>query len=116
VGLACTHTNFLSLPLSQALNPAPCCCSHPTPQVWNWLGLARVSMGDICDGVEAYKKALELVPDMHHLSMCLRSFMWAVHTDLLPVSSPGICPHTPLTPPPGVELAGPGACVYGRHP
>lgn len=36
---------------------------HPF-QAWNYLGLCKVSMGDIREGCRAYEKAIELVPDM----------------------------------------------------
>lgn len=32
-------------------------------QAWNVLGLCHTSMGDIGDGIAAYKKAIELQPD-----------------------------------------------------
>jgi hypothetical protein len=50
-------------PLAQSspqLMPLP----QPKPQAWNMLGLCRVSMGDIRDGLAAYEKAVELAPDM----------------------------------------------------
>lgn len=34
------------------------------PQAWNLLGLCSVSQGDIRDGVAAYKKAVQLKPDL----------------------------------------------------
>ncbi|WIA39655.1 hypothetical protein OEZ86_005727 [Tetradesmus obliquus] len=33
-------------------------------QAWNYLGLGRVSMGDIREGCKAYEKAIELAPQM----------------------------------------------------
>jgi cytochrome c-type biogenesis protein CcmH/NrfG len=38
------------------------CCG--ALQAWNYLGLGRVSMGDIRDGCRAYEKAIELLPEM----------------------------------------------------
>jgi cytochrome c-type biogenesis protein CcmH/NrfG len=64
------HILALPQPLTP-VQPPPPHIGNCNLQVWNWLGLACVSMGDIRDSVEAYKKALELVPDMHHLPMCL---------------------------------------------
>lgn len=32
--------------------------------MWNFLGLARVSMGDIREGCKAYQRALDLAPEL----------------------------------------------------
>lgn len=54
--------------LSNPLIPPHLAPPHPSfslqSQIWNYLGLARVSMGDIRDGCKAYQKALELDPSM----------------------------------------------------
>jgi hypothetical protein len=74
------HKFYLS-PALNFVHPPPLTTPipTPTPQVWNWLGLARVSMGDIRDGVEAYKKALEL----DHV---LAQWVWPAHTQTFSLS------------------------------
>ncbi len=56
---ALEHTHSPNL-----IHPSPFTLPSIVLQVWNFLGLARVSMGDIRSGCEAYEKAIELEPNM----------------------------------------------------